>query len=67
MTRSLRLAAAVLLACVIVPSGYAQTIRGQLVDEATGLPIGGGFVVLLSDSAVERGRGEPSGSGVDAP
>ncbi len=44
------------LASFIPASSYAQTIRGKLIDETTGSPIAGAFVVLLGDSAVERGR-----------
>lgn len=35
---------------------FSQTISGQLLDEITGRPISGGFVILLGDSAVQHTR-----------
>ncbi len=48
--------AAILALGLAAQPATAQTIRGTLVDKATGSPFRGGFVVLLSDSGVALGR-----------
>ncbi len=49
------LALLVVLESVVAVPSSAQTIRGELVHQTSGQPIRGGFVILLSDSSVERG------------
>lgn len=56
MRRTVFITLVLLLPHLTTPHLSAQVVRGQLVDENTGTPISGGFVVLIDQSENEVGR-----------
>ena len=51
------------LVTLTAPHAIAQVVRGQLVDQSTGTPIGGGFVVLIDPSENELSRAPTDANG----
>ncbi len=60
----MRFAALLVLAALVVPGALAgQTVRGQLTDSVSRVPLPGAFLTLVDEHGVEKARTITNGSG----